>query len=140
VTLNHRPTVVLADDHIGILKRVSGFLAEEFNIVATVSDGIKAIQAAEKLRPDILVLDIGMPGIDGINAAREIKRLGIVSKLIFLTVQEDDDYIRTARAIGACYVVKCRMHVDLRSAIQEALAGRIFCSPLSSVVSPNKPT
>jgi len=128
-SLDRRPTVVLADDHPRVLSRVGELLANECNVVAGVSDGIKVVQAALQYQPDIVVLDIGMPGLDGIQAAREVRRLTLRARLIFLTVQEDADYIRAARELGASYVVKRRMHIDLLLAVKEALAGRMFVSP-----------
>jgi len=130
VTYNHRPTMVLADDHVGILNRASEILAQEFNIVATANDGISAVRAAMEFKPDILILDIAMPGINGIRVAHEVRRLGLTAKLVFLTVQADPDYIQTAHGIGANYVLKPRMHLDLLLAVKEALAGRSFVSPL----------
>jgi len=103
--------------------------------VAAVNDGAGAVQAAVDFTPDVVILDIAMPGVDGIHAARQMKQLGLTAKVIFLTVHEDADYVRAARAIGASYVRKPRMHVDLLLAIKEALAGRIFVSPSSSPVS-----
>jgi len=128
-SLDRRPTVVLADDHARVLSRVGELLADECNVVAGVSDGIKVVQAALKYKPDIVVLDIAMPGLDGIQAAREVRRCALPARLIFLTVQEDADYIRAAQDLGASYVVKRRMHIDLPLAIKEALAGRMFFSP-----------
>ncbi|HXY07882.1 MAG TPA: response regulator transcription factor [Terriglobales bacterium] len=128
-SLDRRPTVVLADDHARVLSRVGELLADECNVVAGVSDGIKVVQAALKYKPDIVVLDIAMPGLDGIQAAREVRRFALPARLIFLTVQEDADYIRAAQDLGASYVVKRRMHIDLPLAIKEALAGRMFFSP-----------
>jgi DNA-binding NarL/FixJ family response regulator len=127
----HRYTVVLADDHDGIMRKVSDLLPDEFNIVAAVSDGAKAIEAALEFNPDIFILDICMPEFGGIQVAHEIKRLGLSGKCVFLTIQEDADYIEAARAIGASYVLKSRMHADLPLALEDTLAGRIFISQLS---------
>ena len=125
---NHRHTVALADDHIGMIQKVSDLLADEFNVVARVQDGTKAVQAALDFNPDIFILDICMPGLDGIHAANEMKRLGVPAKIILLTVQEDSDYIEAARELGASYVLKSRMHRDLLMALEETLAGRTFFS------------
>jgi DNA-binding NarL/FixJ family response regulator len=133
---NGRPTVVLADDHEGVLSRVREILSTDFTILAAVNDGSEVPLVALKHKPDILVLDIAMPGLDGIQAAREVRRLALPSKLIFLTVQEDADYVQAAQALGASYVLKPRMHIDLPLAIQESLAGRMFVSPLSVLAPP----
>jgi DNA-binding NarL/FixJ family response regulator len=127
-----KPTVVIADDHDGILRRVSEILHNEFRIVAAVGDGARSIEAAAKFKPDVMVLDIAMPGADGIQAAREMRLLGLTPRIIFLTVQEDPDYVQAANKLGACYVLKSRMHIDLTQAIKEALAGRIFVSSSSA--------
>ena len=132
---NSKPTVILADDHGAMLVRTQQILADEFRILATASDGLQAVRAAVKSPPDILVLDIGMPGLDGIQVGREIRRLGFDCKIVFLTVQEDDDYVDAARSLNASYVLKPRMHTDLLTAIEETLAGRIFVSPFSAVES-----
>lgn len=134
--LNGRPTVVLADDHDGVISRVREILSADFHIVAAVNNGMQVAAATLKYRPDILVLDIAMPGLDGIQAAREVRRLALPSRLIFLTVQEDADYMQAAQALGASYVLKPRMHIDLPLAIQESLAGRMFVSPLSQLIPP----
>jgi len=126
VPSNYRATVVLADDHPAILNRVSSILREEFEIVSSVGDGKTLIEVTELFRPDVVVLDIAMPELNGIHAAREIRRLGIPSRIIFLTVQEDADYIQVATEIGASYVLKARMHTDLLPAIREALDGRLI--------------
>ena len=135
-SVDRKPTVVLADDHPRVLSTVGEILASEFDILAGVSDGIKVVQAALKYKPDILVLDIAMPGLDGIQAAREVRRLTLPARFVFLTIQEDADYLRAAHDLGASYVLKHRMHIDLRVAIREALAGRMFVSPRSLSTSP----
>ena len=132
-----KPTVVLADDHDKVLSEVAMLLRDEFEVVATVGDGAKAVQAVAVLNPDVVVLDIRMPGTDGIQAARRLRDLGCTPKLIFLTVQLDADSVEAACAMGACYVLKARMFSDLPTAIAEALAGRRFLSkPLHSYGSP----
>jgi DNA-binding NarL/FixJ family response regulator len=132
-----KPTVVLADDHGRVLSEATMLLRDEFEVVATVGDGAKAVQAVTELRPDVVVLDIGMPGTDGIQAALRLKALGVTPKLVFLTVQLDADTVEAACAMGACYVLKARMYSDLSTAIEEALAGRLFFSkPLHSHGSP----
>jgi len=128
VITNNKPTVVLADDHLGMLDKVTEILGEEVRIVARVRDGISSVHAAREFKPDILLLDVAMPGLNGIEAAREVRRFGLASSIIFLTVQHDADYIQISREMGASYVLKSKMNTDLLVAIQEALAGRIFAS------------
>jgi DNA-binding NarL/FixJ family response regulator len=128
-----KPTVVLADNHGRVLSEVKMLLRDEFDVVASVDDGAKAVQAVAELRPDVVVLDIGMPGTNGIQAAHQLRELGFTSKLVFLTVQQDADCLEAAGAMGASYVLKARMYSDLLTAIVEALAGRLFFSrPLHS--------
>ena len=133
-----KPTVVLADDHSGILTVVSMLLAGAFDVVCMVGDGAKAVQAVADLNPDVVVLDIGMPVMDGIQAAYRLKDLGFTAKVVFLTLRADTDCIEVAYTIGASCVLKARMYSDLVTAINEALSGRFFfSSPLHGLVSPN---
>jgi DNA-binding NarL/FixJ family response regulator len=123
-----RPTVVLADDHIRILTVVSMLLVGEFEVVAMATDGATAVGAIAKLKPDIVIMDIGMPVTDGIQAAHQLKALGLTSKVVFLSAQDDSDYADAACGLNASYVLKPRMYSDLLTALREALAGRLFFS------------
>jgi DNA-binding NarL/FixJ family response regulator len=125
-----KPTIVLADDHAGILSKICEILGESFVIMAQLNDGIATIEAALRLVPDILILDITMPHLDGIRTAREVRRLGLQSKIIFLTIQVDADYIDVANEIGAGFVLKPKMCTDLLPAIDAALHGERFVSSL----------
>jgi DNA-binding NarL/FixJ family response regulator len=125
-----RASVLLADDHEEFLPVVRRLLEPEFEVVETVRDGVAAIEAIARLGPDILVLDLSMPLMDGIEVARSLRASGARAKIIFLTVHGDSDYARVALAIGASgYVVKYRLASDLLPALRESLAGRIFVSP-----------
>ncbi len=125
-----RARVILADDHADFLAAAARLLEGEFEIVATVSDGQSAVEESTRLEPDLLVLDIGMPALNGIEAARQLRADGSHAKIVFLTVHDDSDYVRAAQAVGAVgYVVKPRLASDLRNALNEALAGRSFVSP-----------
>jgi DNA-binding NarL/FixJ family response regulator len=119
---------VVADDHVSVLRSVSDLLAQEFDVLAAVCDGTKAIEAGVKFEPDIFILDIVMPGLSGIQAAREIRKLRRSAKLVFLTIQKDEQYVEAARALGASYVLKSRIYEDLLVALNETLAGRVFVS------------
>ena len=125
--------MVLADDHNGMMSKVAELLADEYDIVASVNDGARAVQAAAIHQPDVVILDMAMPERNGMQAAQELKRLGITARIVFLTVQDNVEQIRAARALGASYVLKARMRSDLRVAIEEARAGRVFVSPHSPV-------
>ena len=122
--------VLLADDQPPMLAQVARVLGGRYDIVGTVGDGLSLLESAVRLDPDVIVSDITMPGIDGFGAARSLKRAGCRSRLVFLTVHEDPDFVREALSLGGdAYVVKSRLVSDLSSAIQEALAGRTFVSP-----------
>lgn len=123
--------VILADDNQEMLDTVAGLLesTSEFDIVGMVADGRSLVDAALELEADIGIIDISMPIMNGIMAAAEIKRLGSEMKIIFLTVNEDCDFVRAAFDTGASgYVVKRHMASDLPVAIHACLAGRSFVS------------
>jgi DNA-binding NarL/FixJ family response regulator len=125
-----RARVILADDHADFLAAIAQLLEPEFEVIKTVSDGQAAVEEATRLEPDLLVLDIGMPVLNGIGAARRLRADGSHAKIVFLTVHDDGDYVRAAQAASALgYVVKPRLASDLKTALREALAGRSFVSP-----------
>ena len=133
---NHKRKLVIADDHELITRKVVEIVSEEFDVAATLSDGKQVAETVERLQPDIVLLDISMPFVDGLTAAREVKRLKLPVKIVFLTVGEDPDSVHAAMALGASYVLKRRMHTELLFALKEALAGRNFISSLSAVEVP----
>ena len=126
-----RPTrILVADDHCAVLESLVPILESQFTVVGTASDGKAAVEAEEKLRPDVVVLDISMPVMSGIDAARQMRRGGSKASIVFLTVHQDSDILAAAtRAGGLGYVVKTRLKTDLILAIKEALEGRGFVSP-----------
>ena len=122
--------ILLADDHPGFPKMVEALLGPTFEVVGEVSDGQSLFEEAAKLNPDVIISDISMPILDGIEAARQLRRLGTAAKIIFLTVHSDLDFIRACMAAGASgYVEKSRVATDLPAAISEVLAGHTFISP-----------
>jgi DNA-binding NarL/FixJ family response regulator len=126
-----RARVLLADDHPDFLAATARLLATEFEVVEAVSDGQAVVDDAPRLDPDLLVVDIGMPVLNGLEAARRLKATGSRAKIVFLTVHDDADYVRAAQSAGGLgYVVKSRLASDLPVALREALAGRSFVSPL----------
>ncbi|HEX3085237.1 MAG TPA: response regulator transcription factor [Pyrinomonadaceae bacterium] len=130
----HTARILLADDHKEIRDKVRRYLEAEFNVLDAVDNGRALLDAAARLDPDICLLDISMPILDGIETANKLKESGSKAKVIFLTVHEDSDFLQAALKTGASgYVLKRRMASDLHRAVKEALAGRIFIS--SSVVS-----
>jgi DNA-binding NarL/FixJ family response regulator len=125
-----RPRVLLADDHPAMLALTAEALADECLVVGSVGDGRELLAEAERLHPDVIVLDISMPRLDGIEAARQLLRAERPARLVFLTVHEDADYARAALDAGGLgYVVKTRLASDLLPAIRAALADQSFVSP-----------
>lgn len=124
--------ILVADDHSGVLESVVPLLRSLFTVVGTASDGKAAVEAEQKLHPDVVVLDISMPVMSGIEAAKQMRRNGSKAIIVFLTVHQDIDILATAkRAGGMGYVVKDHLGTDLVFAIQEALEGRDFVSQFS---------
>ena len=128
------PRILLADDHPDMLKKVAQLLKGDFEVVAAVENGERLIEAAINLDPDLIVLDISMPVLNGIEAARCLKESGSQAKVIFLTMHEDPGFVTAAFSAGALgYVVKTRLVTDLIPAIREVLQGHVFASPLASI-------
>lgn len=122
--------MLLADDHPAMLAMAAAALAGEFQVVGTVPDGVELLAAAAQLGPDVIVLDITMPRLDGLEAARQLQRIHPQIKLVFLSVHTDGDFARSAFEAGALgYSVKVRLASDLLPAVRAALAGRRFLSP-----------
>jgi DNA-binding NarL/FixJ family response regulator len=129
-----RPRVLLADDHIDFLESVSRHLAAAFDIVATAANGRQALDLARRLRPDVVVMDVGMPDLDGFQTLEQLRRDGLEARIVFLTMHSDDEFVAAAINGGAHgYVLKSRIHWDLISAIDHALAGRLFVPSLTSL-------
>jgi DNA-binding NarL/FixJ family response regulator len=126
-----RARVLLADDHQPLLAAASRLLQTEFDIVATVTDGTAALRAAARVEPDVVVLDISMPGVDGIETARRLRAAGSRAAVVMLTVHDDPDLLRVCLEAGAVgYVLKSRMALELAPAVRAALAGHRFVSPM----------
>lgn len=122
--------VLLADDHGDVLDTVARLLVPEFDVVGAVTDGYGLLSAAERLKPDVVIVDISMPILNGIEAVRRLMESGSQAQVVFLTVHESSDYVRAALATGALgYVVKPRLGVDLNVAIKEVHGGRSYLSP-----------
>jgi DNA-binding NarL/FixJ family response regulator len=129
-----RPRVLLADDHPAMLALMATALGGEYLVVGSVADGLALIAEAERLNPDVIVLDITMPGLDGIEAARQLRCSRHPARLVFLTVHESREFVRAAiDAGGLGYVVKVRLASDLLPAIRAALADHRFISPTISL-------
>lgn len=125
-----RARLLLADDHEEFLAVEARLLEPEFEVVTTARDGREVLQEVGRLGPDIAILDISMPVMDGIQTARRLRASGSPTKIIFMTIHKDQDYVHAALAAGALgYVVKSQLATDLLPALREVLAGRSFVSP-----------
>ena len=126
-----RPRVLLADDHALLLGAFEKLLSADCDIVGQVSDGRALVDAAEELKPDVIVLDISMPLLNGLEAARQIKQKARGAKLVFLTMNEDTDLAAEAFRAGASgYLLKRSAASELMTAIREVLQGRSYVTPL----------
>lgn len=124
-----RPRILLADDHKATLEAVAGMLSAEFEVVGTVCNGREVVSAAARFEPDLIVLDIAMPDMNGLVAARHMKDHGSQIPVVFLSVHEEQDFVvEAANAGGLGYVFKARLRHDLPAAISAALAGNSFVS------------
>jgi DNA-binding NarL/FixJ family response regulator len=128
-----RPRVLLADDHRLLREAFARVLEPECDVVGAVGDGRAALSAARELRPDIVVLDIAMPLLNGLDAARELKRTMPDLKLIFLTMNEDADVAAESFRVGASgYLLKNSAASELLQAIREVSEGRSYITPLAT--------
>ena len=125
------PQVLLADDQAEIRERVANMLKDNFDIVASVGNGQEALLATLAIKPDLLISDICMPIIDGIQLACKLRNSGCDTKIIILTVHNDADFAEAAFSSGALgYVLKPNIETDLKPAIHKVLEGRQFTSEL----------
>ena len=124
-----RARILLADDHQEMRDLVVQLLQAEFEILQAVGDGRAFLEAAVDLKPDLCLVDISMPFVNGLEAAAQLKDAGFATKVIILTIHEDLDFVRASFRNGASgYVVKSRIGTDLLPAVNEVLAGRTFVS------------
>jgi DNA-binding NarL/FixJ family response regulator len=122
--------VLIADDNRPMRERIVSMLESEFDVVKAVSDGQEVVTGVAELHPDVVVLDISMPVLNGIEAARQVAELNGNTRIVFVTVKTDAPIVHAALATGALgYVLKPRLGPDLVLAIKSALAGRRFVSP-----------
>lgn len=125
--------VVIADDHQLMAVRIRQVLGEEFKVLDSVQDGRQAVDVVLRMDPDILVLDVSMPVLDGFEAAQQLRRAKCRTKIIFLSIHEDPDFIAAASAVGASgYVIKRLLYTDLVPAIREALGGQYCLASMQS--------
>lgn len=125
-----RPGVLLADDHTLVLEAFKNLLEPEFDIVGTVSDGRALLLMAPTLKPDVIVLDMGMPHLGGLEAGTELKKLLPCTKLVVVTMNEDSSIAHEATRLWAsAYLLKKSAGSELIHAIREALLGRSYVTP-----------
>jgi DNA-binding NarL/FixJ family response regulator len=126
-----RPRILMADDHAMLLDAFRALLEPEFDVVATVTDGRTLLEAFTRLHPDVVLLDIAMPLLNGLDAGRQLKMQRKSVKLIYLTMNPDPDLAGEALRLGASgYVLKSSAFQELKQAIHEALRGRSYITPL----------
>jgi len=126
-----KPRLLIADDHTLVLEGLRKILEAECELVGTVEDGRALMEAARQLNPDLILLDISMPLLNGIEAARQIRKSNPDAKLIFVTMHGDPDYVREAMRTGASgYVLKRSAASELVTAIREVLKGKTYVTPL----------
>ena len=126
-------TIVLADDHHVVRKGMRAVLEAEpdFNLVGEASDGLETVQLAEHLRPDVLVLDLMMPGLNGIEVARQVGKRSPQTRVLILSMHANEDYVLEALRNGATgYVLKDTGMAELVKAVREVAAGRRYLSPV----------
>jgi DNA-binding NarL/FixJ family response regulator len=130
----NRPRVLLADDNERLVERVAEHLASSFDVVGIACDGRELVSKALHLAPDVIVADITMPVLTGVDAIRQLHGTGLSSRFVFLTIHSEDEFLQACFEEGAMgYVVKSHMNADLIPAIQSALAGKLFVSPSLSM-------
>ena len=126
-----RPRILMADDHAMLLDAFKALLEPEFDVVGTVTDGRMLLEAFSRLHPEVVVLDIAMPLLNGLDAGRQLRAQRKSVKLIYLTMNSDPDLAGEALRMGASgYVLKSSAFHELKQAIRETLRGRSYITPL----------
>ena len=125
-----RPTILIADDHTIVAEGLVKLLSRRFDVVATVADGTALVEAAERLRPDIIVADLEMPSLSGLEALERLKKRGVASKFVILTMHKEASVAaRAMRAGASAFLLKHSAGNELIDAIDEVLDGRTYLSP-----------
>jgi DNA-binding NarL/FixJ family response regulator len=125
-----RPRVLLADDHRLVSEGLKCLLTDDFDVVGMVEDGRALVASAKELRPDVIVADISMPHLSGLDAIAQLKKSDASVKVVFLTMHQDPAYARRALAAGAAgYVVKHSAPAEIVMAVHAALRGQTFITP-----------
>src|SRR6516165_3697833 len=127
----NKPRILVADDHQILAEGLRSLLEPEFEVVGVVADGRELVAAAKKHRPDLIVADVTMPALNGIDAALQLRDAGVPSKVIFLTMHNEVAYAHRALEAGAAgFVLKHSAAAELVTAVREALRGRTYVTPL----------
>lgn len=122
--------VLLGDDHVLVAEGLRKLLAPEFNVVGVAADGLALVREALRLKPDVVLVDVSMPLLNGLQAARRIKRDLPEARILFLTMHPDLSYLRDAMRLGASgYVLKRSAGKELLTAVHEVLHGRTYIAP-----------
>jgi DNA-binding NarL/FixJ family response regulator len=128
--MSPRPRVLVADDHPVMLQGLVRLLSRECDVVGAVNDGTDVLTTARKVSPDVVVIDISMPGLNGIAAATRVAALEQGTGFVFVTMHHDREYVEETMALGAVgFVVKDRLGTDLLAAIRSVLEGKPYVSP-----------
>ena len=142
-----RIRILLADDHTLFLEGLRRLLEQDFDIVGTVTNGRELITEAVRLLPDVILLDISMPLLNGFDAARQLKQGHVRAKLLFVTMHAGADYVKEAFRVGASgYVLKQSAGAELVGAVHEVAGGNYYLTPLAStesistLINPKQPT
>jgi DNA-binding NarL/FixJ family response regulator len=126
-----RPRILLADDHSALLEGIAALLMPQFDIVGTVANGTALVSEALRLCPDVIVADITIPGLSGIDAVHRLREFALSARVVFLTIHSEEQFVEACVAEGALgYVVKAHMKTHLIPAIEAALVGDTYISPL----------
>ena len=135
--------VLVVEDFIAFRRVISAMLAKrrEFQIICEVSDGLEAVQKAAELKPDLILLDIGLPTVNGIEAARQILKLAPKSKILFVSQESSAEIVSEALSVGAPgYLVKSHVGSDLLAAVESVILGKQFVSGLRNYAQPEDQT
>lgn len=128
-----RPRVFLADDHPELLNAIAALLQPHFDLVGTARDGDALVKEAQRLRPDVIIVDITMPVMTGIDAVHKLVQSGSTAKIVFLTIHSGEEFIKACLEEGALgFVAKPHMKGHLIPAIHAALHGLTYISPCDS--------
>lgn len=130
------PRVLIVDDHPGIVNQVSALVRSEFEVVATARDGMSALDCVRRFDPDLAVLDLYMPGMNGLDVVRTLKTSGVRTVAVIMTGYNDSELAKAAVGAGAmAFIAKSRLTHDLLPAMRGALQGSVFVSQITAAKS-----